>query len=63
MKNSYQDASKVSNSIPCCSIGLKRNVRGKGTFAAKVFKKSLLKRELFCMAYCLRREDILWEVA
>lgn len=30
----YQDASKVSSSIPCCSIGLKRSVRGKGTFAA-----------------------------
>lgn len=29
----YQDASKVSSSIPCCSIGLKRSVRGNGTFA------------------------------
>lgn len=30
----YQDASKVSSSIPCCNIGLKRSVRGNGTFAA-----------------------------
>lgn len=31
----YQDASKVSSSIPCCSIGLKRSVRGNGTFATE----------------------------
>lgn len=32
-EHTYQDASKVSSSIPCCSIGLKRSVRGNGTFA------------------------------
>lgn len=29
----YQEASNESSSIPCCSMGLKRRVRGKGTLA------------------------------
>ena len=29
----YQEASSESSSIPCCSMGLKRRVRGKGTLA------------------------------
>lgn len=31
----YQEASNESNSIPCCSMGLKRSVRGKGTLAVR----------------------------
>lgn len=34
-KSTNQDASSESNSIPCWSIGLKRSVRGNGTFAKK----------------------------
>lgn len=29
----YQDASNERSSIPCCNMGLKRRVRGKGTLA------------------------------
>lgn len=29
----HQEASNESSSIPCCSMGLKRRVRGKGTLA------------------------------
>lgn len=29
----YQEASNDRSSIPCCSMGLKRKVRGKGTLA------------------------------
>lgn len=33
-QQAYQDASRVSSSIPCWSIGLKRRVNGNGTLAA-----------------------------
>ena len=35
----YQEASNVSSSIPCCSIGLKRRVSGNGTLAAEKKEK------------------------
>ena len=34
-----QEASNVSSSIPCCSIGLKRRVSGNGTLAAEKKEK------------------------
>lgn len=33
-QQAYQDASSVSSSIPCWSMGLKRSVNGNGTLAA-----------------------------
>lgn len=38
----YQEASNESSSIPCCSMGLKRKVRGKGTLAVgRIAQKEL----------------------
>lgn len=38
----YQDASSDRSSIPCCNIGLKRRVSGKGTLAGKKQNKPQL---------------------
>lgn len=48
----YQDASKVSSSIPCCNIGLKRSVRGNGTFAAGLKKKAQFHKVTLCNCDC-----------
>lgn len=63
----YQEASRESSSIPCCSMGLKRKVRGNGTLAVgKTAQKGICsifhsKRRPVCMPHTALEAAREWE--